>query len=306
MKDRIFQSRAKFYSTVSAVLLIVLGAPGLGSLGLGALGLGVPGGAHAAQRQGGAGGSAPASAKARAVIDVTGYWVSIVDEDWVWRMMTPAKGDYTSAPLNAEGRRVTDAWDPAKDEAEGNQCKAYGAGGIMRMPARLHIFWVDDNTLEMDIDAGQQKRLFHFDGSKWHGGEPDLQGDSVATWEKQLQRRAGTPFDGPAPGMGGNLHVVTTHMKPGYLEKNGVPYSGNAVLNEHFTVIDLHGAVTYLILTSEIEDPTYLREPFLLSSQFKREPDGSKWDPSPCRPTWPMSLRARLGQSGNGPVRDAQ
>jgi len=301
MKDRIFQSRAKFYSTVSAVLLVILGAPGLGALGLGALG-----GARAAQRQGGAGGSAPASAKARAVIDVTGYWVSIVDEDWVWRMMTPAKGDYTSAPLNAEGRRVTDSWDPAKDEAEGNQCKAYGAGGIMRMPARLHIFWVDDNTLEMDIDAGQQKRLFHFDGSKWHGGEPDLQGDSVATWEKQLQRRAGTPFDGPAPGMGGNLHVVTTHMKPGYLEKNGVPYSGNAVLNEHFTVIDLHGAVTYLILTSQIEDPTYLREPFLLSSQFKREPDGSKWDPSPCRPTWPMSLRARLGQSGNGPVRDAQ
>ena len=301
MKDRIFQSRAKFYSTVSAVLLVILGAPGLGALGLGALG-----GARAAQRQGGAGGSAPASAKARAVIDVTGYWVSIVDEDWVWRMMTPAKGDYTSAPLNAEGRRVTDSWDPAKDEAEGNQCKAYGAGGIMRMPARLHIFWVDDNTLEMDIDAGQQKRLFHFDGSKWHGGEPDLQGDSVATWEKQLQRRAGTPFDGPAPGMGGNLHVVTTHMKPGYLEKNGVPYSGNAVLNEHFTVIDLHGAVTYLILTSQIEDPTYLREPFLLSSQFKREPDGSKWDPSPCRPTWPMSLRAKLGQSGNGPVRDAQ
>ena len=296
MKDRIFQSRAKFYSTASAVLLVILGAPGLGALGV----------AHAAQRQGGAGGSAPASAKARAVIDVTGYWVSIVDEDWVWRMMTPAKGDYTSAPLNAEGRRLTDAWDPAKDEAEGNQCKAYGAGGIMRMPARLHIFWVDDNTLEMDIDAGQQKRLFHFDGSKWHGGEPDLQGDSVATWEKQLQRRAGTPFDGPAPGMGGNLHVVTTHMKPGYLEKNGVPYSGNAVLNEHFTVIDLHGAVTYLILTSQIEDPTYLREPFLLSSQFKREPDGSKWDPSPCRPTWPMSLRARLGQSGNGPVRDAQ
>jgi hypothetical protein len=292
MKDRIFRSHLKFYTAAAgAVLLVILGALG---------------GAHGAQRQGGAARSAPASAKAGAVIDVTGYWVSIVDEDWVWRMMTPAKGDYTSAPLNAEGRRVTDAWDPAKDEAEGNQCKAYGAGGIMRMPERLHIFWADDNTLEMDIDAGMQKRLFHFDGSKWHGGEPELQGDSVATWEKELQRRAGSPFDGPAPGKGGNLHVVTAHMKPGYLEKNGVPYSGNAVLNEHFTVIDLHGAATYLILTSTMEDPTYLREPFLLSSQFKKEPDGSKWDPEPCRPLWPMSLRAKLGQSGNGPVRDAQ
>ncbi len=291
MKDWILRNHSKFYAAgMVAAALVALSAWS---------------GAHAAQRQGGAARSAPASAKAGAVIDVTGYWVSIVDEDWVWRMMTPVKGDYTSVPLNAEGRRVTDAWDPAKDEAEGNQCRAYGAGGIMRIPERLHIFWVDDNTLEMDTDAGTQKRIFHFDGSKWHGGEPQWQGDSVATWEKELQRRAGTPFDGPAPGKGGNLHVVTMHMKPGYLEKNGVPYSGDAVLNEHYTVIDLHGAATYLILTSVIEDPTYLREPFLLSSQFKKEPDGSKWDPTPCRPLWPMSLRARLGQ-GAGPVRDAQ
>ena len=276
-------------ATVGALLLV------LGSLA----------GARAAQRQGAPRGTAPASAKASAVIDVTGYWVSIVDEDWVWRMMTPTKGDYTGAPLNAEGRRVTDAWDPDKDKAEGNECKAYGAGGIMRIPERLHITWVDDNTLQMEIDAGMQKRLFHFDGSKWTGGEPQLQGDSVATWEKQLQRRAGTPFDGPEPGKGGNLHVVTTHMRPGYLEKDGVPYSGNAVLDEHFTVIDLHGVADYLILTSVIQDPTYLREPFLLSTQFKREPDGSKWDPSPCRPLWPLSLREKLGQ-GQGPVRDAQ
>ncbi|MGD0965491.1 MAG: hypothetical protein ABSA57_16495 [Candidatus Acidiferrales bacterium] len=290
MTHQFFKRRAGYYAAAMGGLLLVFAAMG---------------GARAAQREGAPGRTAPASAKAGAVIDVTGYWVSIVDEDWVWRMMTPAKGDYTSAPLNAEGRRVTDAWDPAKDEADGNQCKAYGAGGIMRMPERLHIFWVGDNTLEMDIDAGTQKRLFHFDGSKWQGGDPQLQGDSVATWEKQVQRRAGTPFDGPQPGKGGNLHVVTTHMKPGYLEKNGVPYSGNAVLNEHFTVIDLHGAAGYLILTSVIEDPTYLREPFLLSTQFKREPDSSKWDPTPCRPLWPMSLRAKLGQ-GAGPVRDAQ
>jgi hypothetical protein len=174
------------------------------------------------------------------------------------------------------------------------------------MPERLHIAWVDDNTLQMEIDAGMQKRLFHFDGSKWQGGEPQLQGDSVATWEKQFQRRSnGAPFGGPAPGRGGNLHVVTTHMRPGYLQKNGVPYSGNAVLNEHFTVVDLHGTASYLILTSVIEDPTYLGEPWLVSSQFKREPDGSKWDPSPCRPLWPLSLRAKLGQ-GQGPTSDSQ
>ena len=64
---------------------------------------------------------------AGAPIDMTGYWVSIVTEDWRFRMVTPAKGDYASVPVNAEARKVADAWDPAKDEAEGNQCKAYGA-----------------------------------------------------------------------------------------------------------------------------------------------------------------------------------
>lgn len=278
-----FRSRAACYAVFVGELLLILG---------------VLVGTHAAQRPSAPSATAPASAKASAVVDLTGYWVSIVNEDWVWRMMTPAKGDYTSVPLNAEGKRVTNAWDPAKDQAEGNECKAYGAAGIMRMPERLHISWADDDTLQMEIDAGMQKRLFHFDGSKWRGGEPQLQGDSVATWEKQIQRRSnGSPFGGPEPGKGGNLHVITTRLRPGYIEKNGIPYSGDAVLNEHFRVIDFNGAPAYLILTSVIEDPTYLTDSFALSSQFKREPDGSKWDPSPCRPLWPLSLRTILGRN---------
>src|SRR5438552_18110694 len=72
--------------------------------------------------------------KAVSPSDFTGYWVSLVTEDWLYRMVTPAKGDYASVPLNAEGRKVADGWDPAKDEAAGNQCKAYGAPAIMRVP----------------------------------------------------------------------------------------------------------------------------------------------------------------------------
>lgn len=254
----------------------------------------------AAQQQGAKPVAPPPSAKARAVIDITGYWVSLVDEDWVWRAVTPAKGELANLPLNAEGIRATDAWDPAKDKAEGNECRAYGAGNIMRIPERLHITWVDDNTLQIETDAGMQKRLFHFDGSKWLGGTPDWQGHSVATWEKQIQTRSnGAPFGGPEPGKGGNLHVVTTHMRPGYLAKNGVPYSADAVLNERFRVINMPGTA-YLILTSVFEDPTYLREPYTLSTQFKREPDGSKWDPTPCRPLWPLTLRTPIYRSGKG------
>src|SRR5438874_302857 len=104
----------------------------------------------------------PPTPKAAAPIDLAGYWVSIVTEDWRWRMVTPPKGDYASVPLNAEGRKVADAWNAAKDEAAGEQCKAYGAPGLIRLPERLHIFWDNDATLHMDTDAGTQTRIFHF------------------------------------------------------------------------------------------------------------------------------------------------
>jgi hypothetical protein len=219
--------------------------------------------------------------QAAAVIDITGNWVSVVDEDWRWRMMTPPKGDFTSVPLNVEGRNAGNAWDAAKDEAAGGQCKAYGAAGLMRMPTRVRIAWADAQTLKLETDAGQQTRLFHFDGSK--GGAPSWQGDSVASWQKQAQTRGfAPPYDGPAPGKGGALKVVTTHMRPGYLRRNGVPYSGDAVLTEFFDRVDVEGT-PFLILTTVVEDPKYLTEPFITSEQFKWERDGSKWDPTPCR-----------------------
>jgi hypothetical protein len=218
-----------------------------------------------------------------ALIDLTGYWVAIVDEDWRWRMVTPPKGDFASVPLNSEGRRAGNLWDPSKDESEDNTCKAYGAAGLMRLPIRLHITWAADMTLQVDSDAGQQQRLFHFDGSKWQGGEPQWQGDSVASWVRQFQSRGfAPPFGGPVPGQGGALKVITTHMRPGYLRKNGVPYSANAVLTEYFDRIEFEGS-TYLILTSIVDDPEYLNDAFTTSEQFRQERDASKWNPQPCK-----------------------
>ncbi len=219
--------------------------------------------------------------KAAAVIDITGNWVSIIDEDWRWRMMTPPKGDFTSVPLNAEGKAIGNAWDPAKDEAAGEQCRAYGAAGLMRLPTRIRIQWAGEQTLQLDTDAGRQTRLFHFDGPK--GSAPSWQGDSVATWQKQGQSRGfAPPFDGPAPGKGGALRVITTRMRPGYLRKNGVPYSADAVLTEFFDRVDVEGT-PFLILTTVVDDPEYLTETFITSEQFKWEKDGSKWDPQPCK-----------------------
>ena len=143
-------------------------------------------------------------------------------------MITPAKGDYPSIPLNAEGKRVADAWDPSKDEAAGDQCKSYGAGNIVRQPGRIHITWEDDNTLKAEFDSGTQTRLFHFgDFKPQAGAAPNWQGDSSAQWEFAGGRRGGG-------GKGGDLKVVSTHMRPGYLQKNGVPYSANAIITEYF------------------------------------------------------------------------
>jgi hypothetical protein len=223
----------------------------------------------------------PSTGKSAAVIDVTGNWVSVVDEDWRWRMLTPPKGDFTSVPLNAAGREVVNLWDPDKDAAAGEACRAYGAAGLMRMPTRVRISWADPQTLRLETDAGEQTRLLHFSDGRMNA--PSWQGDSAASWQKQAQTRGfAPPYDGPAPGKGGALKVVTTRMRPGYLRRNGVPYSGDAVLTEFYDLVDAAGT-PFLILTSVVEDPKYLTEPFITSEQFKREPDGSKWDPTPCR-----------------------
>ena len=229
----------------------------------------------------------PRTAREQAVFDPTGYWVSVITEDWRWRMLTAEKGSYPAIPLNAEGRRVADQWDPARDRADGNACKAYGAGNIMRMPTRLHVTWEDENTLRIDTDAGMQTRRFHFRGSPPRGAERTWQGYSVAQWEA-VGGRGGVP-------RGGNLKVTTTGMRAGYLQRNGVPYSEDAVVTEYFHRAQVPGGDTWLIVTTLVDDPRYLASqpggglpdsdqvgPLIRSSNFKREPDGAKWNPTPC------------------------
>jgi hypothetical protein len=208
---------------------------------------------------------AASTAKASAPIDITGYWVAFVTEDWRFRMITPRKGDYQPVPMTPEALKIADAWDPAADEASGNQCKAYGAGAIMRLAARFHITWQDDNTLRVESDYGMQTRLLHFNAPPSSLGERTWQGYSSAQWER------------PA-----SLKVATTNLRSGYLRKNGVPYSENATVTEYFDIAPIPGGGQVLLVTAIVDDPRYLRQPFTTSSQFKKEADGSKWDPQPC------------------------
>src|SRR5262249_3918398 len=130
------------------------------------------------------GGASSPSARDAAPIDLTGYWVSYVTENWRYRMVTPAKGEYRRIPSSKAAVPLINAWDPAADEREGNQCKSFGAGAIMNVPTRLHITWQDANTLRLDTDAGTQTRLFRFttrESSK--AARSTWQGDSIARWE---------------------------------------------------------------------------------------------------------------------------
>ena len=283
------KSRIRFLFLATAALSSALAArPGLFAQGGQA---GAPPTAQAAPRR---------SPREIAPVDFTGYWVSIVTEDWRWRMITPDKGDYASIPLNPEGRRVADTWDPEKDQAEGNQCRAYAAPAIMRVPGRLHIYWQEDSTLRIETDAGTQTRTLHFvrpgdtlDESLLHVDDlpsqvitPSWQGYSLAEWEGLRPRPQGGQAQEESPGKGlppeGYLKVITTHIRPGYLRKNGVPFSAKAVLEEDFDTFTESNGDKWLVVTAIVTDPQYLAQPFITSSHFKHIPDSSGWQPTPC------------------------
>lgn len=200
------------------------------------------------------------SARAAAPIELTGYWTTVITEDWRWRMVTPPKGDYVSLPLNEEGKRMADMWEP---EGSDENCMAYGAGNLMRMPIRVNIRWEDENTIILESDHGMQIRRFHFNPQEIALGEPTLQGDSIAEWE------------------GASLKVVTRNLTGGYIRRNGVPYSENAVVTEYFDRHDVYDDQWFTVSVI-VDDPQYLTEPYYTSSSFKHLADDSEWNPVSC------------------------
>lgn len=209
-------------------------------------------------------GEPQAAAKTIAPMDLTGYWVSVVTEDWRFRMLTPGKGEYAGIPINQAAKNAADAWQSSQDAAPGERCKAYGAGALMRVPGRLRITWADANTLKIETDSGMQTRLLHFGKQPPAAGSHTWQGQSEAAWED------------------GALKVVTRQLRAGYLRANGVPYSEQAQLTEYWDTYKGNNADQWLVITSLLADPVYLQEPYAFSPNFKKERDGSKWAPRPC------------------------
>lgn len=269
--------------------------------------------------QRGRGGGPPPSPRAGAPVDLTGTWVAIVSEDWRWRMATPPVGDVASIPVSAEGRRASAAWDLAADNASGDQCRAFGVGGIVRQPGRVRISWQDDSTLKMEFDAGTQTRLLHFDASR-PSGAPTWQGHSLAVWEGTGFGRTAEAPPGPGAGpagppvpggggrglrggppprgaaainSGGSVRVTTTNFRAGYLRKNGVPYSDAASITEYVHRLPTHpNGDDWLHVVTVVEDPRYLSQPFYTSTHFRREADDSRFSPTPCQTNPPLPVSA--------------
>ena len=266
----------------------------------------------------------PPSPRVQAAFDITGYWVSLVNEDCRYRMVTPPKGDVSSIPVNAEGRKAALAWNPDADNTAGNQCKAYGIGGLTRQPGRLRISWQDDQTLKFEFDAGTQTRLLNFDATKRAPAERTLQGFSAAQWEgpgvgagplgdgrpdtrvtgggllsRELPGGGGQGLRGGPPprqqtqiNRGGDLVVVTTGMREGYLRKNGVPYSEQATITEYIHRLPVHpNGDNWLHVITVVDDPKYLSQPFYTSTSFRLEPNDANFKPAPCATPAPLPVK---------------
>lgn len=234
-------------------------------------------------------------ARVAAPIDFTGTWASVVTEDWQWRFVTPIVGDYTGVPMNSVADKLARAWDPDADVKAGDQCKGFGAAAINRLPTRIQISWVNDTTMKLDWDLGTQSRLVHFDKST-PPGPASLQGHAIGEWiDLPAPGRgggggggapAGAPPAGgrggaPAPRAGG-LKITTTNLKPQYLRQNGVPVSEKAVVTEYFDIVPGPDGNQWLVVRTAVDDPTYLSQWYQVSSQFKKEANAAKWNPTPC------------------------
>jgi hypothetical protein len=113
-----------------------------------------------------------------------------------------------------------------------------------------------------------------------------LQGYSLAQWERPNAgrgARGGGAVGAIAESRGGDLKVTTTNLSGGWLRRNGAPYSDQATVTEYFDRFAAPNGDEWLVVTTIVSDPRYLQTDFITSSHFRKEPNGSKWDPAPCK-----------------------
>ena len=206
------------------------------------------------------------SVPAFAQMDLSGEWAPRFHEEQPERLGGPEIGDYLGIPINDAARLRADSWDASILTLPEHQCKPHPADYGVRGPANLRIW------KEMDKDS-QQVIAFHThiswqapERTIWMDGRPHPPDYAAHTWQ------------GFSTGKweGDMLTVTTTHLKTGWIRRNGVPRSDRAVLTEHWI---RHGE--YLTLVSIITDPAYLTEPFIRTTNWVADPR-QQIAPYPC------------------------
>jgi hypothetical protein len=202
-----------------------------------------------------------------AQLDPTGEWAPRLHEDDAERGGGPSLGDYLGLPINAAARLRADAWDASQLTIPENQCRPIRDVYPPRGNSRIRIWKEVDAPTQtilayhMLLSWMTQERLVYMDGRAHPAAYAahTWQGFSTGKWE------------------GNMLSATTTHLKPGWVRRNGVPRSENATLVEHWI---RHGD-DGLTLVSIMNDPVYLTEPFIQTSNFVLDSQ-QKIDPFPC------------------------
>ncbi|MBV9769042.1 MAG: MBL fold metallo-hydrolase [Bryobacterales bacterium] len=188
-----------------------------------------------------------------AQIDPTGEWAPQFDEDFLERIPGPDIGDYLGLPINNAARLRGDSWDASLLTLPENQCRPHPSDYAWRGPANLRIW--------KEVDRDTQKLIAYHTHISWQApertiwmdGRPHPSADAAHTWQGFS---TGT-WDGDV------LTITTTHLKEGWIRRNGIPRSENATITEH---LFRHGdRLTVMVI---IDDPAYLTEPFVRTTDF--------------------------------------
>jgi len=201
-----------------------------------------------------------------AQIDLSGEWNPMFHEDQPERIPGPEIGDYLGLPITDAARLRAEAWDAEILTLPEHQCKPHPADYGPRGPFNLRI-WKEVDTPTQQIIA------WHTHGS-WQAPERTIYMDG----RPHPPEYAAHTWQGFSTGKwdGDILTVTTTHLKIGWIRRNGIPRSDRATLTEHWIRHD-----DRLTLVSIVNDPVYLTEPFIRSTDFLLDPH-QQIDPYPC------------------------
>ena len=200
-----------------------------------------------------------------AQVDFTGEWAPRFYEDQPERVPGPELGDYLGLPVTEAARMRADTWDASIQTLPEWQCRPHSADYIWRGPSNLHI-WKEVDPVSRQITAFHAEWLRSIDNIYYLDGRPHPSANAPHTWGGFATAK----WDGDI------LTVTVTHLKEGYVRRNGVPRSDLATVTEHWM---RHG--NWLTVMTIVNDPVYLSEPFVRSTDYQLD-EHQLVPPYPC------------------------